>query len=103
MEKYLTGGISTYMENVFFYFMVLFIVKISTDLMDYCLARCARNLVLVCFYFSNAEITKDFHDSQCNFQVTHGLYMHIKLWSLFEIHKTMKTKGYTLYNWLKFF
>ena len=82
---------------MFFYFMVLFIVKISTDLMDYCLARCVRNLVLLFFYFSTVEITKDFSDSWCNFQVTYGLWL--RLWSWFEIHKT-KTKGYKL-NWLK--
>ena len=64
---------------LFFYFTVLFIVKISTDLMDYCLAGCARNLVLLYFYFCNAEITKDYRDSRCNFQVTYGLYLHIKL------------------------
>ena len=85
----------------FFYFTILFIVKISTNLMDHCLARYSRNLVLFCFYFSIAEIIKDFCGSQCNFQVTYGLYLYIKLWSWFEIHKTIKTKDYTL-NWLTF-
>ena len=77
MEKYLTDSVIRKM--LFFYFMVLFIVKISTDLMDYCLPRCARNLVLFCFYLSTAEITKDFRDNRCNFQVTYGLYLHIQL------------------------
>ena len=87
-------------KKLFFYFTVLFIVKISTGLMDYSLARCGRNLVLFCFYFSTAEITKDFRDSRCNFQDTYGLYLHIKLWSWFEIRTAIKTKGYTL-NCLK--
>ena len=34
-----------------FYFTVLFIVQTSTDLIDYFLGRCARNLVLLCFTF----------------------------------------------------
>ena len=68
-----------YGKCCFFYFTLLFIVKISTNLMGNCLARCARNLVLLCFYFSAAEITKDFRDSRCNFQVVYGLYLHIKL------------------------
>ena len=61
-EKYLTKHI--YRRCCFFYFMVFFIVKITTYLMNYCLARCARNLVLFCFSFSNAEITKGFCDSR---------------------------------------
>ena len=60
-----------------FYFTVVFIVKISLDLMDYRLARRARNLVLFCFYFPTREITKDCYNS--NVQVTYGLYFHIKL------------------------
>ena len=77
-----------YGKCCFFYFTALFIIKISTDLMGNCLARCARNLVRLCFYFSTAEVTKDFRDSRCNFQVIYGFYLHIKLWSWFEIHKT---------------
>ena len=68
--------------------------------MDHFLARCSRNLVLFCFYFPTAEFTKYFRDSRYNFKVTYRLYLHIKLWSWFEILKAIKTKGYTL-NWLK--
>ena len=60
-----------------FYFTILFIVKISLDLFSCCLARCTRNLVLFCFYFSTAEITKDFCD--INFQVAYDLYLYIEL------------------------
>ena len=74
-----------------FYFTVFFVVKISADLMDYCLERCTRNLALFCFYFFTTKIAKGFYDSRYNFQVTYGLSS-----SLFEIHETIKTKDFTL-------
>ena len=102
MEKYLTDNANTYTWNIVFYFTVLFIVRISADLMDFCLVRCARNLVLFWFYFSTVEITNNFRDNWCNFQVTYSLYLHIKLWCWFEIYNLIKPKDYNL-NRLKNF
>ena len=64
---YLTDSVNTFTENVVFYFTILLIAKIRTDLMDYCLAKCARNLVLFYFYFPIAEIKKDFRETRCEF------------------------------------
>ena len=63
MEKYLTVSVNPYTENVVFYSIILFIVKISTDIMDYCLTRYARILVLFYFSFFTAEITRDLRQS----------------------------------------
>ena len=56
--------------------MIFFISRycLLVILVQICLTRCARNLVLFCVYFGTAEITKDFCDSRCNFQ---GAYIFI--------------------------
>ena len=79
MKKYLTVSVNPYTENVIFYSIILYLVKISADIMDYCLTRYARILVLFYFSFFTAEIIKQFCQSECNFQVTYGLYLYIKL------------------------
>ena len=82
MKKYLTDSINIYKENVVFYFMVFFIVKIIIDhcglLVDKMLNKLGA-IFYFFFYLSTVEITKDFRDSRCDFQVIYGLYLHIKL------------------------